>query len=427
MAIRTALLTLLVLACTIVCTQGAREQKHLGARLTLPVAAGNAKVNVSGRQPAERETMKPGYPMGTFITEKAPASPPLSPGAQAALPESRNIYQELSPQVRAVLDFTEKESEREADHSFMGLLRQTLTDIGGGTGATVGNTGSSVIDRDLVRRMHNQDTVVMVLLLTVYVCALVFCAAMEYCQSFNNSPITFYADPRFHIATASSHDLDEFLTAFNTAPREMHLQVTGLSPASPFAAQAVGDWGSHHHVAFSFGLDLSPWIVPDGASPGFISAEAETELGVTSAVGVNEEDLEKLRLFLGQNRNDLAMVELVKEVSWPEWEELAINIKQRIRQAGFDGTIQVRRGDQEVMTIFKNRPWANFLHSRTTKVLVMLSVVGWLIYQPYMMIRTRSIRVAARFRIDMPIDHYWTLISDKIGPNGFDPQGIQRQ
>lgn len=335
------------------------------------------------------------------------------------------MYQDIPADVKVELRLAEEEAMRHTDQSFSGWLKQALADIGGGTGATVGGTGSSAIDRDLIRRMRYQDKVVLVLLLLAFMFALAFCASVVYGQSFNNSAVTYYADPRFHTMTVDSHDLEDFLMVFNQSPRDMQLQVIGMVPITPFPAQETAvDWiGHQHRVSFAFALDLSPWVTPDGASAGFIGAQAEAELGVAASLGIKESDLQKLREFLRHNRNDLAMVEMVKEVAWPEWEELATNIKQRIRQAGFSGIIDVRRADKEVVTVYKNKPWANFLHNRTTKVLLMLSVVGWLFYLPYMWIRNRSITVSSRFRIDVPIETYWSLICDKIGPNGFDPAG----
>jgi len=48
--------------------------------------------------------------------------------------------------------------------------------------------------------------------------------------------------------------------------------------------------------------------------------------------GLADQDLEELRRFLPENTNDLATVSMMKEVSWDDWEELATNIKQKIRQ-----------------------------------------------------------------------------------------------
>lgn len=159
---------------------------------------------------------------------------------------------------------------------------------------------------------------------------------------------------------------------------------------------------------------------PEQRDAAGTTARAE-EAGMEAAVGMSTDDLAKLRTFLARDRNDLAMVEIHKEVDWPDWEELATNIKLRIRQRGFQGIITVRRSNPEVMTVYKNRPWANFLHSRITKVICALSIVGWFVYQPYMWLRNRSLVLHSKFRVDVTIGSYWPLIADKLGPDGFDP------
>merc|ERR1719491_2259965 len=103
--------------------------------------------------------------------------------------------------------------------------------------------------------------------------------------------------------------------------------------------------------------------------------------------GVVEEDMAQLRHFLAVNQNDLATVEMVKQIAWPGWEELATNIKLRIRQCGFGGIIGINRSDTETIIIYKNKTWANFMHSRMTKVLCALSLAGWMLYLPYMWMR----------------------------------------
>lgn len=64
---------------------------------------------------------------------------------------------------------------------------------------------------------------------------------------------------------------------------DCHLQVTGLMPSSPFAEQfadAAVEWlGGQHRVAFSFALDLSPWMVRDGPD----EADPPSSAGATCA------------------------------------------------------------------------------------------------------------------------------------------------
>jgi len=289
-----------------------------------------------------------------------------------------------------------------------------LLNIGSGTGAAPGGTGDLVLDQELMRRMRLQDKVVMMLLLVAYLGCLAFSANLAYRQSLNNSPVTYYGDPRYYTQTIDTHDLEDFLEAFNTPPKEAQLQITGFEPLPPLHesfVDAAVDWlGSRYRISFSFALDLSPWVVHDGG---------QAAAGAGSGAGVSVEDLERLRDFLEHDTNDLAALQIHKEIHWPDWEELATNIKHQIRQRGFNGIIHVCCAEDEFMTVYKNKPWANFMHRRVTRVLCILSIVGWFIYQPYMWLRHRSLVVTSRHRVDVAIGSYWPLIADKVGPNGF--------
>jgi len=291
---------------------------------------------------------------------------------------------------------------------------ELLSDIVGGTGASVSPTASSKIDQALLRRMRYQDKAVMLMLLAVYAGALAFSANLAYRHANNNSSVTYYADPRFYNLMFEAHDFERFLETFNQPPKDCHLQVTGLMPSSPFAEQfadAAVEWlGGQHRVAFSFALDLSPWMVRDGPD----------EADPPSSAGVHQDDLETLRRWLSEDQNDLACVNMVKEISWPCWEDLAINIKTRIRQSGFRGVIAVHHSAKESVVVYKNRRWANFMYGQTMKVLCALSLFGWCLYQPYMWMRRHSIDVRCKYRVNVGIDEYWSLIHDKLGVNGFD-------
>lgn len=297
-------------------------------------------------------------------------------------------------------------------------VKDLLMDIGGGTGASVSGTGDTGMDQALLRRMRYQDKAVMLLLLMAYAGSLLFSASIAYRQAINDSPVTFYADPRFHNLTTDAEDVDSFLEIFNQPPSDAQLQVTGLVPLLPlpdYVVDAAVMWlGARYRVAFSFALDLSPWLVPQSIGDG--TPEEGQSLG---NVGVPREDIQLLRDYLATDTNDLSYVDLQKEVEWKDWEELATNIKSMIRQSGFNGYINVRRHCEEVVGVHKNKLWANFMHSRTTKVLLALSVVGWFVYQPYVWLRHSAITIRCKYRVDIGIGQYWPLIAEKIGPDGF--------
>eukprot|EP00439_Symbiodinium_sp_Y106_P033582 s603_g4.t1 len=288
--------------------------------------------------------------------------------------------------------------------------KEILIAVGGGTGAGTG-TGSAKMDRDLIRRMRYQDKVVLVLMLAAYFIALMFTASLAYRQASNSSPVRFYGDPRVEDLMTDNADADDFLHVFAQPPRSVQLCIQGMLPVPTLLAHLVDgslEWqGCFYRHVFSFGLDLTPFIVHD-------------EEGRSS--GLEADEVETLRKFLREDTNDLATVQLVKEVSWDRWEELATNIKHKIRQKGFDGLIHVSWRNTETLTVYKNRTWANFLHRGITRVLLALSVVGYMWYAPYMHFRQRGPEVHPKFRVDIDIESYWQLIGEKINERGFDPQ-----
>jgi hypothetical protein len=262
--------------------------------------------------------------------------------------------------------------------------------------------------------MHYQDKAVMFLVLIVYLVALAFSANLTYRQATNNSPVTYYADPRFHNYVMEGNELDVFLEAFNQAPKNISLQVAGFVPVPEENSGSVRWRGEDFQVAFTFSLDLSQWVV------------RETQMETTRASqtrtlheGMLPEDRSSLNHTLAHDTNDLCYLELSKEVRWPGWEELATNIKHQIRQRGFNGVISVDKSEKEEVRVYKNRPWANFMHARATRVLCALSVVGWLVYVPYMWLRCKKVSLQSYFRVDCDIQDYWNLIEDKLTPDGF--------
>lgn len=326
-------------------------------------------------------------------------------------PTQRRPSQNLSPYWQGQLD---EDPMSEQPDPGEGGWWDVLSGVAGGTGATISGVGRTRLDRALLKRMQYQDKAVMIMLLCAYLGSLLFSASLAYRQAANNSPVTFYADPRYHDIVVDSDDVEGFLEAFNQAPKSCHLQITGLSPMQPlpdYIMHSAVEWlGAQYRVSFSFALDLSPWMVrqgSDGQAPPPVTA------------GIAPEDLELLASWVAHDTNDLSCLHLHKEVDWKGWEELAVNIKTKIRQAGFQGVVTVRRVEKEVVAVHKNRPWANFMHSKTMKVLCALSLVGWLIYNPYMWIRHRATTIRCKYRIDLPIDQFWPHIAEGIGPDGF--------
>jgi len=324
-------------------------------------------------------------------------------------------YWKLTAEQRRQLRILEEELESDIPSNDSGILapvadQPLLMAVAGGIGASVGNTGSINFDRDLIRRMKMQDLVVMCLLMFVYFATLSFSACLAHRQAANRSRVKFYADPRMYISTAEQSEEDVFLEAFNQQPKQVELRVTGYLPVSNNFPGSFFWRDGLYAVAFSFALDLSPWVVrgvPEGSDDD------------SPEVGVNAEDFSKLQKFLASDDNDLAIVQMQKHICWKSWEELAMNIKHQIRQSGFPGVINIDRTETEEMCVYKNTQWANFMHGKALKVLLALSVVGWIIYVPYMWIRCTYLPIRCAHYINISIHDYWPYIAEGLGANGF--------
>jgi hypothetical protein len=238
----------------------------------------------------------------------------------------------------------------------------------------------------------------------------------------NAEPVTYYADPRYSSSTTGDHTVESFLENFNQAPKSVRLQVTGFVPVHEEAHGSVQWQGGHYFIAFTFALDLSSWVTRIDR-PAHTQSSQTSNGSLQTEHGVLVEDLARLRSFLADSKNDLASIDIEKSVSWPDWEELATNIKLRIRQLGFRGVVSVNCSDVESLTVYKNTVWANFMHNRTTKVLCALSLIGWMIYLPYMWLRCTKTVVRSLYRIDVSISQYWDLIAGQLSANGFETNG----
>jgi len=274
-----------------------------------------------------------------------------------------------------------------------------------------------MLDRDLISRMKVQDLTVMLLLLLVYYTTIGLSAVLAHRQAANSSRVKFYADPRQHFATADTADQQQFLEAFNQEPKHVYLHISGYQPVAPNYPGSFLWKNGNYALVMSFALDLSQWVTR-GYETDSDENEAE-DRSENPEVGVPAEDLQRLEHFLAEDCNDLAVVQLDKEIHWDHWEDLAVNIKQRIRQSGFDGVLKVDRKEMDTMCIYKNTQWANFLHGRAVKVLLALSVVGWLFYMPYMMRRCSHTTIKSHHHVKVAISDYWDLIANGLTAYGF--------
>mmetsp|Transcript_5582 Transcript_5582/g.13105 ORF Transcript_5582/g.13105 Transcript_5582/m.13105 type:complete len:585 (-) Transcript_5582:37-1791(-) len=399
--------------------------------------SGHTVTTSPGSRPPNQEPSFPedGLSPESMATHNGHAGPggmgrhELTPQEEAKL---REEWKSIEPRLQLYLEEQTKQS-KESDASWRGWWRSFFCALGGGTGATVGGTGLWFLDKDLANRMQVQDEAVLFLLLLIYFLTLIFSGAVAYRQAKNRSPVHFYADPRYDSAASEDKDPESFLEAFNQRPNNAYLRITGYSPTYQDAPGSVRWRGTSYLVDFTFSLDLSSWVMPEpiarSVQRGQGVATSEVDGQEMNENGVNLADLAELHNFLDPGRssqahNDMAIVEMRKYLSWANWEELATNIKWRMRHCGFTGVIHVDRTDCDVINVYKNTQWANFMHSKTLKVIIALSVVGWLVYAPYMWWRCSRLSIRSYHRVDITIDEYWPLIAEHIGIHGFESMGV---
>lgn len=335
-------------------------------------------------------------------------------------PNNTERLRRVEIQVEADKELRRLESQPMQHFEGLAPLVRLIFAIAGGTGASISSQASILFKADLVRRMRLQDMAVMLLMIAVYFMTLLVTANVAYHQAANNSRATYYADPRYHTTMTDGHDHEAFLEAFAQPPKSVFLNVAGLARAPEDMPGTLNYRGGSYRVDFTFALDLSAWVVRE-TSPAASAGSGSDCPRLPLEDGIVAEDLEALKRFLARNNNDMATVELEKEVSWPRWEELATNIKHQIRQCDYEGVIGIDRTRRESVRVYKNKQWANFMHSRTLKVVLALSVLGWAFYMPYLWFRTTTLKVRCLYQVSIGIGDYWQLIADRLCAQGFEP------
>jgi len=298
-------------------------------------------------------------------------------------------------------------------------MKEILLALGGSSGLNYDFAGNTAHARQALREMRYQHAAATILILAVFCGFLGTSLSMVYYQvqqRFRESAeVKFYADLGTEVGLEESSNIDDFLHTFDRAPSSTRLVVTGLQPVDggdPLRNEHGFIWyhGEVYRVSFSFSLDLTSWV-------------ASNQHSVGERIGMAPDDRDILRTFLETNNNDMASVELQKEVIWKGWEDLATNIKTRLRERGFHGTVQVHCEGSECLTVRKNTPWGHFMRNRLTKALIALSIVGWGFFELYIWIKSTKLVVKSTHHIQMPIDEYWQLIEDKLSSDGFSIPG----
>jgi hypothetical protein len=305
----------------------------------------------------------------------------------------------------------------------------TVWAVGEGVGSLAYDrspTDSRTLNRELRERLQVQDYATIGVVLTVFAMTILVSLSSIYKVSEDPSPVRFYTDPKYpqRRCLCSSLDSDAFLQAFNGQPQSAKLRIIGKRPeeeavhsllfqarwfdavrrmrevtyemfdTSRDARHLARHWDA---VLFDVTLDLTP----------FIQGEGQLR---------SEDDQIELQKYLANQSNALELIVLRKHVEWPQWEDIATNIKQRLRQTGFNGDLEIHLEDSEDLIIFRNDPWQNFVRSRITQALIVISVVGAFFWVPYLWARNKKRTVHTYFQIGLDIERYWELFSQGLHP-----------
>lgn len=295
------------------------------------------------------------------------------------------------------------------DESMSSTIGHILDGLSGGTGTVMEPTHNLELDREIRFRMRMQDIAVLALLLVIYMAILFFMYSLIYRMSNSDSSVKFYCDPSYHRLTCQSADVDSFIAAFNKRPEtnKPQIRVAGFAESeNPAQQSGISAWrGKNYKTSFYYALDLDTWMDSEGI--------------------VDEKELRTIEEFI-QTTNPLATISIRKEMVWKDFEEVATNLKAKIRACGFEGPLDVSMSPPDTCRVFQNTRWANFMYNETVKVMTLLSIVGGLVYLPYMWVRSRRERkvVTSKFNINISGKDYWELISPHISEHGFGlPQG----
>jgi len=287
---------------------------------------------------------------------------------------------------------------------------------------------------DYRQRLEAQDVAVVVLLLAAFALTLLVSFGVAHWAARDPSPVVFYSDTKYARAVPSrvvctSADADAFLRAFNTQPQTARLRIIGRAGGEEEVGgffccgrlccwvqrwlRWLSDFASRQRarqmplqppddVAFDLSLDLTPFVAADGR----LASDADAHL---------------LHQHLSA-QNPLEIIVLRKQVVWPNWEDVATNAKQTLRGLGFAGTVDVRLEGHEEIVVFRNNPWQNFVRSPASQALVLLSLVGAVVWIPYLWVRQRTVRVESHFSVNVDMKRYWDLLS--LHPtNGYQFEG----
>lgn len=274
-------------------------------------------------------------------------------------------------------------------------------------------SGSRNVDHALEKRLKMQDYATLSMLMVVFTITILLSCCSVYQVAEDPSPAKYYSEPRHYQQRLISEtgDLYTFLAAFNLQPQNIRLRIIGRNPEPGGFRRFLRSLNPHTirprglaallpsrqrrrlAVLFDVSLDLTPFIAGEGR--------------------LNDDNLSILQKYLS-SKNSLETMLLQKRVDWVHWEDVATNVRQRLRTLGFPGDVEVHFEAYDEVLVYKNHRWSNFVRNRVTQALVVISMVGAFFWLPYVWVRQKRTTVETRFRIDLDPSRYWELVSDGL-------------
>lgn len=314
-------------------------------------------------------------------------------------------------------DAEQRQSARRLVRNADASTLATLVRIGEGVGPITYSRSPGAhqsLNRELRQRLVAQDMATIFFLLFILAIAVWVSCLGVFQFADDPSQVEFYTDPRHtqQRITCSSRDMESFLEAFNTQPRNAMLQLIGrrTHPArtSPWWRWIPGS----SILARTWSRRLLPGRrrpMPDGNILFHVSLDLSTFISGEGHLA-SAEEVAKLESHLA-SKNPLEILVLRKKVGWANWEDVATNIKQRLRGKGFQGEVEVRFDAQEDLKIYRNNRWQNFVRAPITHMLSVLSGVGLVFWLPYLYCRSDVVVVESNFQIQLDINRYWEMLS----------------
>lgn len=319
--------------------------------------------------------------------------------------------------------------------------------LGEGVGAdTYDSTSprrSRSLNHEMRRRLQIQDKATFIVLVAVFYITVAATLLAVYRAADDKSPIVFYTDPKSNRqrVCCTGDDLETFCSVFvhNQPPAVTRLRILGKHPRRPQLGVLLGNFhfrqaAEHVHksvveslqrtllpnrhrlhasdrdVIFDVSLDLTPFVV---GSPGAQNADS-------NVMALGEQDAKVLQEHL-RTPNPLQVLMLRKRVQWEGWEDMATNIRQRLRTLGFDGDVDVLLDASEEMVVFRNDQWQNFVRNWITTALVCMLVFGPFLWLPYIWTKRKTVQIHAQYHISLDLQRYWDLLAEGLhGSVGFE-------